>query len=66
MQLSNVFGSHMVLQRDVPSRVWGWTENGATVTTSFNGAKYRATANNQGLWIQVRYASSVATNLSHR
>jgi sialate O-acetylesterase len=36
--LSNVFGSNMVLQRDVPAEVWGWTAPGGTVVVSFAGA----------------------------
>lgn len=37
--LSNVFGSHMVLQRDEAFAVWGWGCNGP-VTTLFNGTKF--------------------------
>ena len=50
--LSNVFGSHMVIQRDGPSPIWGWTKIGDTVTTSFNAQKLTTTAGADGLWVQ--------------
>ena len=52
-RLSNVFGSNMVIQRDGPSPVWGWTKAGDTVTTTFNGGKLTsAPADAAGLWVQ--------------
>lgn len=38
--LSTVFGSHMVLQRDAPAALWGWTTPGATVAVDFAGSTY--------------------------
>ena len=35
--LSNVFGSHMVFQRDAPATLWGWTTPGFSVTVSVSG-----------------------------
>ena len=32
VHLPKVFGSHMVLQRDVPLPIWGTSEQGETVT----------------------------------
>lgn len=35
--ISSVFGSHMVLQRDVPVSLWGWTTAGGVVTLTIEG-----------------------------
>jgi sialate O-acetylesterase len=51
LTISNVFGSHMVLQRGKPIPVWGWTDAGAAVTASFTGqANASATADAQGFF----------------
>ena len=50
--VSNVLGSHMVLQRDRPANVWGWAAPGVTVTVSLNGNKQpAATAGADGKWL---------------
>jgi hypothetical protein len=38
--LSNVFGSNMVFQRNVPAAIWGWTSVGSTVTVLFRGVNF--------------------------
>lgn len=49
--LSNVFGSHMVLQRGVAVSLWGWTAPGASVAVSFDGANSTsAPAGADGRW----------------
>ncbi len=47
---ADVFGDHMVLQRDKPAPVWGTAEPGETVTVSFAGQKKTATAGTDGKW----------------
>jgi sialate O-acetylesterase len=52
--LSNTLGDHMVLQRDAhnpPAVVWGFGNDGTTVTTTFNGQQYRSTVSG-GVWRQ--------------
>jgi sialate O-acetylesterase len=49
--LDPVFGSDMVLQRDVADPVWGWTEPGKQVTVSINGKTANATADADGKWL---------------
>jgi hypothetical protein len=49
--VSNIFGSHMVLQRDEEFGVWGWGCAGP-VTTLFGGAKYTTSPDATGLWLQ--------------
>jgi sialate O-acetylesterase len=49
--LADVFGDHMVLQRDKKLPVWGWTENpGQTVTVKLVGQTRTATSGPDGRW----------------
>ncbi len=49
--LADMFGDHMVLQRDKNLPVWGWTENsGQAVTVKFNGQTRTATSSVDGRW----------------
>ena len=41
---------HMVLQRDVANRIWGWDKPGTEVSVSADSATVRATANAEGQW----------------
>jgi len=41
----------MVLPRDVPAPVWGWTTPGAKVTVSIAGKNVVATADENGRWL---------------
>ena len=45
-----IFGSSMVLQRDIPAPVWGKAKPGDTVTVEFAGQKKTATADAAGAW----------------
>ena len=49
--LSPVFGSHMVLQRDKPNAIWGWTTPGEKVTVQILKTKETATADETGKWM---------------
>jgi len=50
VRLHNVFGNHMVLQRDRPLRVWGWADAGENVTVRFAGQSVSGVADRQGAW----------------
>lgn len=50
LRLTNIFASHMVLQRDLAVPVWGWAAPGSQVTVRFAGQEKKATANNHGRW----------------
>src|SRR5512137_1484098 len=50
VRLPALVGSHMVLQRDAPSRVWGWAAPGETVRVSVGAASGEATATADGRW----------------
>ena len=51
VRLPKIFSSNMVLQRDVPVKIWGWTEKNATVSVAFNGQLTKAKANANGMWL---------------
>jgi sialate O-acetylesterase len=48
--ISNVFGSHMTLQRNKPIPIWGWGDAGAGVNVVFNGQKYSTPIDKTGFW----------------
>ncbi len=48
--LPHIFGSNMVLQRDVPLPVWGWAAPGEKVTVSIAGQTVTARADDAGQW----------------
>jgi sialate O-acetylesterase len=50
VRLSNVFGDHMVLQRDKPIAVFGSASAGERVSVSFGGKNASATADAHGSW----------------
>ncbi|NQU41943.1 sialate O-acetylesterase [bacterium] len=50
-RLADVFGEHMVLQRDMQVPVWGWAEPGTPVTVTIAGQKHSATTGPDGKWI---------------
>ena len=50
-KVSGVFSSHMVLQRERPIRIWGFSATpGSTVTGEFMGERVTATVNEQNKW----------------
>lgn len=48
LKMSPVFGDHMVLQRDMPIHVWGWTTPGQTVSARLDGRRAETTADASG------------------
>ena len=48
--VSNVFQSHMVLQRDKPLTIWGWATAGEEVTVSFAGQQASGKAGADRSW----------------
>ena len=50
-KVSGVFGSYMVLQRDMPIRIWGFSNTeGSTVTGTFGGETVTAQVDGNGRW----------------
>ena len=57
---ARIFTDHMVLQRDQPVPVWGWSTPGQIITVSFAGQKVVATTNtsvNRWVLLPVRISS---------
>jgi sialate O-acetylesterase len=50
LHVSNLFQSHMVIQRDKPITVWGWAEPGEQVIVTFDGKEQAATAGADRAW----------------
>jgi sialate O-acetylesterase len=50
IELPAMFGDHMVLQRDKPIPVWGWSDEGQKVKVSFGGKSAAAKAGKDGRW----------------
>ncbi len=55
LKVANVFGDHMVLQQEMPIRVWGWAEPGARVqvdlTDLTHGSAFKAIVGADGRWM---------------
>lgn len=49
--LHPIFQDNMVLQRDTPAPVWGWTEAGKDVKVTVDGKTFTATADPEGKWM---------------
>ncbi|TWI98083.1 sialate O-acetylesterase [Mucilaginibacter frigoritolerans] len=47
---AKLFGSHMVLQRNQPVTIWGWSTKNAKIMVSFNGQQVSAKADAKGNW----------------
>lgn len=50
-KVANVFQDHMVLQRDKPINIWGWSTMGSEVTVSFASQTKTATVDKDGKWM---------------
>jgi sialate O-acetylesterase len=50
VRLPNVFGSHMVLQREKPLIIWGWAGANEKVVVKLASASLEAVANERGEW----------------
>ena len=61
IELPSIFGDHMVLQRDKPIPVWGWSEAGQEVKVSFAGKSASAKAGEDGRW-EVRLPAMKASS----
>jgi len=48
--IPEVFGDHMVLQRDRPVSVWGWADPGSKIRVSWQGRRIDTKAGEDSLW----------------
>jgi sialate O-acetylesterase len=50
VKLPSLVSNGMVLQRDIPVKIWGWANPGEKVNVSFKGKKIRTSADAKGNW----------------
>ena len=48
--VSPIFGDHMVMQREKPNTIWGWSEPADNVRVEIGGKSFTATAAADGKW----------------
>jgi sialate O-acetylesterase len=51
VRLPKIFTDRMVLQQQLPIRIWGWADAGEAVNVSFNGNSAAAKADTAGRWL---------------
>jgi sialate O-acetylesterase len=50
VKLPSLVSNGMVLQRDIPVKIWGWASPGEKVNVTFKGKKIRAVGDSKGNW----------------
>ena len=48
--LPQIVRDSMILQRDVPVNIWGWSAVNERVSVKFNGKTYKTKGNTEGKW----------------
>jgi sialate O-acetylesterase len=51
VKIPRLVGDGMVLQRDMPIRIWGWASPGEKVTIKFNGETASGVTDDAGRWV---------------
>jgi len=51
IKLPRLISDGMILQRDIPVKIWGWAAPNEKVELSFNKKKFEATASQDGNWV---------------
>ena len=60
--LTNALGSHAVLQREKPVRLWGWASEPQSISAAWvDGKTYRAASDATGLWVLEFPATAAVT-----
>ncbi|HLV62164.1 sialate O-acetylesterase [Galbibacter sp.] len=50
LELPKLISDGMVLQREIPLKIWGWSKSQDTIEIKFNNSNYQAIADNTGNW----------------
>jgi sialate O-acetylesterase len=50
VRLPKLISDGMVLQRDIPVKIWGWAAPNEKIVLDFNGSNYQTLADSQGDW----------------
>lgn len=64
VKLPRILGDYMVLQRDMPIKIWGWANPGEKVTVIFGEQKVKTKANAGGEWLVKMPAMNRGNDLS--
>lgn len=51
IKLPQLISDHMVLQRDIKLKIWGWASPNEKVSVDFNGKKEKTVTNTAGKWL---------------
>lgn len=51
LKVAEIFTDNMVLQRDQPLHVWGWSQKNERITISFKGKNYTTKPGKSGKWM---------------
>ncbi len=65
IRLPGFFGDHMVIQQDMPLRIWGWGEVGESVEVTLGDHSETTTVDASGRW-QVKLPAMKAGHQPHR
>lgn len=63
LHIHALFRDHMVLQRDMPVPVWGWSRPGDRIEVTFAGQRKSAIADSNGRW-QITLSPMLASTIS--
>ncbi|MCK4751100.1 MAG: 9-O-acetylesterase [Bacteroidales bacterium] len=61
VRLPAIFTDNMVLQRDMPLKIWGWADKNEKVTVRFNGQVQSTGAGKEGTW-SIQFESMSVSN----
>ncbi|MDR0507525.1 MAG: beta galactosidase jelly roll domain-containing protein [Dysgonamonadaceae bacterium] len=50
VKLPSVISDNMMIQRDMPITIWGWSDKGETVSLTFNNQTVKTKAGKDGVW----------------
>lgn len=53
VQMPRIFGDSMVLQREIPLKIWGWSTAGEQITVQLHNQKKTVQADAKGNWMAV-------------
>jgi sialate O-acetylesterase len=51
IRLPQLISNSMVLQRDIPLKIWGWADHGEKIQVDFNGRKFNTVTGADGKWL---------------
>jgi len=51
LKLAKIFGDNMILQRDEPTKIWGWASPNENISINLNNKSFSGKSNEKGYWI---------------